>query len=41
MNGNLILKKVVVISKIAEGKLMFLPLLFDVTACLKIYHLVQ
>lgn len=28
-------------SKIAEGKLMFLSLLFDVTACLKICHLIQ
>lgn len=28
-------------SKIAEGKLMFLSLLFDVTACLKIYHLIK
>lgn len=41
MNGNLMKKKVAVMSKIAEGKLMFVSLRFDMTACLKIYHLIQ
>lgn len=41
MNGNLMKKKVAVMSKIAEGKLMFVSLLFDMTACLEIYCLIQ